>query len=235
MDSKSSEIKNLYPEKAISVVITGRASYFSHVREYEKDILSTFEAYKNALEKAMNWVSELKCEIKDSVKVFSTEYQKPAKATHIPLKAGINEFVFNQKIRVFVKEINEIRECSPECYIEWKNKDISSILNGMQTSSGSLMSVPGTIYKIVMGDGEDLKNTFKNLVSQLRELKKTCSMYDPILKKEISLLNSCDEIVLLRGNANHIEAGVSMTIPYVYEFEKPHLVEVYEVADINCY
>ena len=235
MDSKSSEIKNLHPEKAISVVIKGRASYFSHVREYEKDIQSTFEAYKNALEKAMNWISDFKCEMKDSVKVYSTEYQKPAKATHIPLKAGINEFVFNQSIRVFVKEIFEISECSPECYSEWKNKDNNSILLGGHSGTGSLMTIPGTIHKIVMGDGKDLNSTFDNFISQLRELKNTFNMYDPILKKEISLLNSCDEIVLLRGNANHLEAGVSMTIPYVYEFEKPHLVEVYEVADINCY
>lgn len=233
MDITSEEIKNLSPEKSVSAVLTGRVSYFSHVREYEKDVQSTFDAYSDAVEKAKNWISELKNEIKDSVKVYAMEYQKPATATHKPLKAGVNEFIFYQRIRVFVKEVSEIVECSPVYYSEWKNKDRNSYLNDIYKKSGSLMPIPGTVYKIVIGEGSNPGNTFDNVVSQLGELKKTYTMFDPVLNKEISLVNSCDEIVLLRGNKNHIEAGASMTIPFVYEFEKPHLVEVHEVEDSN--
>jgi len=235
MDIKSPEIKNLNPERSVSAIITGKSSYFSHIREYEKDLQSTFDAYLDALDKAMNWIYEFKSELKDYIKVYTTEYQRPAKAKHIPLKAGINEFVFSQRIRVFVKEVTEIKECSQECYNDWKLKDKNSYLNSLKTIPAAHMRVPGTVYKIVMGEGTSLKTTFENFISQLNELKKTCTMYDPVLKRDISLMNSCDEIVLLKGNSNQIAAGVSMTLPYIFEFEKPHQVEVYEVADLNCY
>jgi hypothetical protein len=235
MDDKT-EFKDLTSERTISTIVIGSASYFSHERVYEKDVQATFDAYKDALEQAMKWIYEFKGEQKYSAKVYMTEYLKPAKASHFPHKAGITEFIFKQRVRVFLREVTSIEECTPEMYAEWEKKEAESGLATNEAEiagSGSCGHIPWTVYKIIKADGANWEDTFENVLKRLNALKNFNTMYDAAAESLVSLSNSCDEFVMLRGNENHIEAGVRMTIPFVYEFEKPHLVDVHEAPELR--
>lgn len=234
MINKDVHSRDLFSEKATSTIIIGRSFYCSHERDYEKDVKATYDAYVDALEQARKWVENFKGDLKQSAKVYGMQYIKPATATHVPLKAGVNEYIFRQKLRVFVKEVEKIDNLSPEDIAVWKVRDKKSRVADPETSSVSLNNVgemPLTVYKIVEADGANWKDTFENLTAKLRAIKNINTFIDPAAEdgQIKSLADSCDHFDLLRGNENHIEAGVIITVPYVYEFEKPHLVDVHEV------
>ena len=223
----------------ISTIAEGTASYCSHERIYTSDVRATFEAYANALKAARKWLAEFRGEHTHSARVYMTMYLKPAMAAHVALKAGVNEFKFKQRIRVFVREVDSVDECSPDHLSLWKLREKRSKVRETGSSDESkniLGQIPLTVYKIVSADGINWRDTFESLLKKLDEIKKVNYVHDPAASPEgevVSLLNSCDSFDLLRGNENHIEAGVIMTVPYMYEFEKPHQVDVHEIPDFN--
>lgn len=221
--------------KDTSAIVTGKASYFSHERDYSKDLEAIASAFEDALNKALKWVGEYKTDHKYSAKVYETMYLKPAHASHIPHKAGVNEYIFKQRVRVFISEVTKVEPGPVKLHSEWIKKDNqSTVLDPVQGSS--LLSVCGTmpcvLYKIVRADGNNLKDTFDNVLMELRKIKEYNNVQDVAANKMISLTKSCDEFVLLGNNENSLEVGVKMTVPYFYEFEKPHLVDIHEAPEL---
>lgn len=220
----------------ISAIVTGAASYHSHERDYEKDLQTILEAYQDALRKAMKWIHEYDAEHEFAALVYETMYIRPAVASHIPHKAGITEYIFKQKVRVFLKEITSVTKCPLSVLAEWEKKDRETTLQNQtdgQVTDNVCGHMPCTLYKIVSGEGSNLRDTFENVLKKLNELKIKNKVYDPASKKLIPAANSCDEFVLLRGGNRRVDVGVKMTIPFIYEFEKPHPVDIHEVPELS--
>lgn len=223
----------------VSAIVEGTASYCAHERVYANDVKATFDAYVNALANAKKWIAEFQGDLKHSARLYMTQYVKPALATHVQHKAGITEFIFKQKIRVFVREVDSVEECTHEHYSLWRFRDLRSKVVEPESAGITAYTVgqiPVTVYKIISADGINWKDTFERLLERLDEIKNANTVHDPAASTEgelISLKYSCDTFDLLKGNENHIEAGVTMAVPYMYEFEKPHLVDVHEVPDVN--
>lgn len=223
-------------ERGVTTEVIGKAIYSAHKRDYARDVSTIYEAYLDALTKAHKWVDGIEREKKNSAKVYGMHYKKPATASHISLKGNMIEYIFRQKIKVHVIEVAHIDNLSPEDIAIWKLRDRKSHLadpENMNVSHSHVAHMPLTAYKVIEADGMNWQDTFGNLVKKLNEIKNVNHYYDPASEESHikPLSDSCDSFDLLYGNKNHIEAGVTMRIPYIYEFERPHLVEIHEVPE----
>ena len=84
-----------------------------------------------------------------------------------------------------------------------------------------------------MGHGANFTEAFDDLLVQLKLIKEYNNVAEGVCYTSVSLINSCDEFELLHGTENHIEAGVKITMPFVYEFEKPHLTDFHDVVEVH--
>ncbi len=232
---------NKKPEKKYSTIVVGSASYYAHERNNESELQCAWDAYKDALLRANDWVSEYVRDFENSAKVYKTEYIGPAERAHVAGKAGINEFIVKQSVRVSVREVTNIISCTSEVYEDWENKERDCEENGFKitprppgdVSRTSCGQIPHSVYAIIMGHGANFDETFHDLLEQLKLIKEQNDMTDGVCFDMVSLASSCDEFELLHGTENHIEAGVKITMPFVYEFEKPHLTDFHDVLEIR--
>jgi hypothetical protein len=229
-------------KKKYSTIVVGSASYYAHERNNESELLCAWDAYNDALVHAGKWISEYERIFEHSAKVYKTEYLGPAERTHIAGKAGINEFIVKQSVRVSVREVTNVVSCTAEVYEDWENKERESEKQGFESSpiqnSSSVTrpffgQVPLSVYTIIMGHGANFTEAFDDLLVQLKLIKEYNNVAEGVCYTSVSLINSCDEFELLHGTENHIEAGVKITMPFVYEFEKPHLTDFHDVVEVH--
>ncbi len=241
MELKKNIGKNPFVLKKVSAIVLGSASYYAHERNNESELQCAWDAYKDALFQAKKWMSDFQRDFENSALVYKTEYIAPAERTHISGKAGIIEFIVKQSIKISVREVTNVISCTSEVYREWEDKERESEEQGMLTTpsreggsqGNSCGLIPHSVYAIIMGHGSNCRESFEDLLHQLKLIKECNKMSEGVCSEYVSLTNSCDEFDLLHGTENHIEAGVKITMPFVFEFEKPHLTDFHDVVEVH--
>jgi hypothetical protein len=228
-------------KKRYSTIVVGSASYYAHERNNESELQCAWDAYKDALVHARKWISEYERSFENSAIVYKTEYIGPAERTHVAGKAGINAFIVRQSVRVSIREVTNIISCTSEVYEDWENKEKECEEHGFVATPrppgdprlSSCGQIPHSVYTIIMGHGANCKESFEDLLQQLDLIKLCNNMLEGVCSDSVSLVSSCDEFELLHGTENHIEAGVKITMPFVFEFEKPHLTDFHDVVEVH--
>lgn len=232
-------------EKRSSTIVAGSATYKAPERNNESDLKCAWDAYADAISRAKQWISDYERSFENSAVVYKTSYLGPAKITHAAAKPGNNAFTVIQSIRVTVREVkDEDFSCDSKVLEYWESRQKESEelgFNPVPPLPGSLNPIPGqcgnipnSVYTIIRGtEGTSWKEDFEHLLQQLELIKGNNSIWDDVQKCNKGLINSCDEFEMLNVNKLCIRAGMKITMPFVYEFEKPHLKDFIDVPEIK--